>query len=79
MPFINIMPTYELGYNQYKFVIRTDKKKIEVYKGMWREKILEKLPEDITWEGIDKIFSKKDHEKDVSDLISKLFEFYIEN
>ncbi len=42
------MPTYELGYNQYKFVIRTGKKKIEVYKGMWREKILEKLPEDIT-------------------------------
>ena len=57
------MPTYELGYNQYKFVIRTSEKTIEVYRGGLREHIL----------------NKKDHEKEISDLVLKISKFYMES
>ena len=73
------MPAYELGYNQYQFVIRTDKKTIEVYRGGLREKVLNSLPQKITWDYIEKVLSKQDHEKEVSGLASKIFKFYIES
>ena len=73
------MPTYELGYNQYKFVIRTSEKTIEVYRGGVREHILNKLPKDITWEYVEKILNKKDHEKEISDLVLKISKFYMES
>ena len=68
------MGMYTLDFKNYRYFIRTDEKRVEVYLGGGsQERVLNSLPPEFKWENIETVV--KDPQAS-STLVEKLFEMY---
>ena len=67
------MGMYTLDFKNYRYLIRTDAKRVEVYLGGLQQKVLTRLPPEVKWENIEIVVKDP---KASSTLVEKLFEMY---